>query len=63
MHEGDHSILEPHHDHNAHPRQQAHKHTDGATHAHEARKGLAPRLVAVLIIGAAVAAFVIARLF
>jgi hypothetical protein len=61
MHEGDHNILDPQHDHNAHPH---HHHKGAGAHSHAdetARSGLAPRIVAVLVIGAAVAAFLIAR--
>jgi hypothetical protein len=60
MHEGDHSILDPEHDHNAHPHHHPHKHD----HSHgktETRAGLAPRMVAILLIGVAVAVFLVAR--
>jgi hypothetical protein len=63
MHEGDHSILDPEHDHNAHPH---HHHKHGHDHSHApdaARSSVAPRVVAMLVIAGAVAAFLIARFF
>jgi len=61
MHEGDHSILDEEHDHK-HPHKQPHGHDHTHAAAPDQARTLGPRIIAAVIVGAAVVVFLVWRL-